>query len=79
LRQRIEFSFSRRFRIYPQTNSTVSGPFEQKSDPLPIYKDEPRWQGGNLVPAKMNPDELAIAKDKEDADLLPDTRSRAAA
>jgi hypothetical protein len=39
-------------------------PFDQKSDPLPIYKDESRLQGDNLAPANANPDELAIATDK---------------
>jgi hypothetical protein len=66
------------FPNLPSDQFDVSGPFEQKSDPLPIYKDEPRWQGGNLVPAKMNPDELAIAKDKaqlEDATKPPTYQS----
>jgi hypothetical protein len=65
------------FPNLPSDQFDVSGPFEQKSDPLPIYKDEPRWQGGDLVPAKMNPDELAIAKDKaqlEDATKLKDVK-----
>ena len=39
-------------------------PFEQKSDPLPIYKDESRLQGDDLAPATANPDEPAIATDK---------------
>jgi hypothetical protein len=39
-------------------------PFEQKSDPLPIYKDEQRLHHGDLVPANVSPDEPAIAKDK---------------
>ena len=39
-------------------------PFEQKSDPLPIYKGEPRLQDGDLAPANANPDEPAIAADK---------------
>ena len=38
--------------------------FEQKSDPLPIYKDEQRLHHGDLVPANVSPDEPAIAKDK---------------
>jgi hypothetical protein len=62
------------FPNLPSDQFDVSGPFEQKSDPLPIYKDEPRLQGGDLVPANVNPDELAIAKDKaqlEDATKPP--------
>ena len=52
------------FPNLPSDQFDVSRPFEQKSDPLPIYKDEPRLQHGDLVPANVNPDELAIAKDK---------------
>ncbi|HEV2714883.1 MAG TPA: hypothetical protein VGU64_06425 [Terriglobales bacterium] len=65
------------FPNLPSDQFHVSGPFEQKSDPLPIYKDEPRLQGGDLVPANVNPDELAIAKDKaqlEDATKLKDVK-----
>jgi hypothetical protein len=65
------------FPNLPSDQFDVSGPFEQKSDPLPIYKDEPRLQGGDLVPANVNPDELAIAKDKaqlEDATKLKDVK-----
>jgi hypothetical protein len=47
-----------------QFDISRSYPFEQKSDPLPIYKDEPRLQDGDLAPANVNPDELAIATDK---------------
>ena len=53
-------------------------PFEQKSDPLPIYKDEPRLKDGDVVPANVNPDELAIAKDKaqlEDRNEPPTNQS----
>ena len=40
-------------------------PPEQKSDPVPIYKDEPRLQTVDLAPANANPDEQpAIATDK---------------
>ncbi len=40
-------------------------PPEQKSDPLPIYKDESRLQTGDLAPANANPDQQpAIAADK---------------
>lgn len=39
-------------------------PFEQKSGPLPVYRDEQRLHHGDLVPANVNPGEPAIAKDK---------------
>src|SRR5512135_3167316 len=51
-------------------------PFEQKSDPLPIYKGEPRLQEGDLAPANANPGETAIAIDKaqpEDRDDVTPT------
>jgi hypothetical protein len=43
-------------------------PFEQKSDPLPIYRDEQRLHHGDLVPANVNPDEPAITKDAQPED-----------
>ncbi|MGA8692364.1 MAG: transglycosylase [Xanthobacteraceae bacterium] len=53
--------------------------FEQKSDSLPIYKDESRLQDGDLAPANANPDEPAIATDKaqlEDrSDVTPTNQS----
>ena len=53
--------------------------FEQKSDSLPIYKDESRLQDGDLAPANANPDEPAIAADKaqlEDrSDVTPTNQS----
>src|SRR5215470_3477093 len=39
-------------------------PLEQKSDPLPAYRDEQGLHHGDLVPANVNPDEPTIAKDK---------------
>ena len=66
------------FPNLPSDQFDVSGPFEQKSDPLPIYKDEPRLKDGDVVPANVNPDELAIAKDKaqlEDATKPPTYQS----
>jgi hypothetical protein len=39
-------------------------PLEQKPDPLPIYKDEPRLQDDDLAPANVDLDELAIATDR---------------
>jgi hypothetical protein len=65
--------FSATYRILNQSpfpniptdlDASEQHPFEQKSDPLPIYKDEPRLQDGDLAPTNVNPDELAIAKDK---------------
>jgi hypothetical protein len=58
------------FPNLPPDQFNVSGqyPFEQKSDPLPIYKDESRLQDGDLVPANVNPDKPAIAKDKAQLD-----------
>ena len=58
----------------------VSGqyPFEQKSDPPPIYKDEAPLQHGDLVPANVNPEELAISTDKaqpEDRNQSPTYQS----
>jgi hypothetical protein len=38
--------------------------FEQKSDPLPTYKDESRLQDGDLAPANVTSDEAAIANAK---------------
>jgi hypothetical protein len=38
--------------------------FEQKSGPLPTYKDESRLQDGDLAPANVNSDELATVEDK---------------
>jgi Transglycosylase SLT domain len=46
-----------------QFNVSRMPPFEQKSDPLPIYKDKPRLQNGDLAPANLNTDEPA-AKDE---------------
>ena len=66
------------FPNLPSDQFDVSGPFEQKSDPLPIYKDEPRLKDGDVVPANVNRDELAIAKDKaqlEDATKPPTNQS----
>ncbi|MFZ0151588.1 MAG: transglycosylase SLT domain-containing protein [Xanthobacteraceae bacterium] len=66
------------FPNLPSDQFDVSGPFEQKSDPLPIYKDEPRLKDGGVVPANVNPDEPAIAKDKaqlEDATKPPTYQS----
>jgi len=64
----------------PPDQFDVSGqyPFEQKTDPLPIYKDEPQLQDGPVVPENVAPDELAIAKDRaklEDHNHLPANRS----
>ena len=53
-------------------------PFEQKSDPLPIYKDESRLQDGDVTPAYVNPDEPTIAKNKaqpEDRNQSPPNQS----
>src|SRR5215468_2692206 len=47
-----------------QFDVSRSIPFEKKLDPLPIYKDESRLQGGDLALANANPDEPAIATDK---------------
>jgi hypothetical protein len=66
------------FPNLPSDQFDVSGPFEQKSDPLPIYEGEPRLKDGDVVPANVNPDELAIAKDKaqlEDATKPPTYQS----
>jgi hypothetical protein len=54
------------FSNLPPGQSDISGQnaFEQKSDPLPIYKDKPRLQDGDLVPATVNTDEPATVKDK---------------
>jgi hypothetical protein len=53
--------------------------FEQKSDSLPIYKDESRLQDGDLAPANANPDEPAIATDKaqlgDRSDVTPTNQS----
>jgi transglycosylase-like protein with SLT domain len=38
--------------------------FEQKTDPLPIYKDKPRLDDADLARSNANPDEPAIATDK---------------
>src|SRR5262249_12694092 len=49
-------------------------PFEQKSDPPPTYRDEEGLHHGDLVPANVNSDEPAIAKDKvqlEDSNQSP--------
>jgi hypothetical protein len=70
-----------RFPNLPPEQSNVSRmhPFEQKSDSLPIYKDESRLQDRDLAPANANPDEPAIAKDKgqlEDRnDVIPTNQS----
>jgi len=65
--------FSATYRILNQSpfpniptdlDASEQHPFEQKSDPLPIYKDEQRLHHGDLVPANVSPDEPAIAKDK---------------
>jgi hypothetical protein len=65
--------FSATYRILNQSpfpniptdlDASEQHPFEQKSDPLPIYKDESRLQDRDVAPANVNPDELAIAKDK---------------
>ena len=68
------------FPNLPPDQFDVSGqyPFEQKTDPLPIYKDEPQLQDGPVVPENVAPDELAIAKDRaklEDHNHLPANRS----
>src|SRR5262249_56307123 len=68
------------FPNLPPDQFDVSGqyPFEQKTDPLPIYKDEPQLQDGPVVPENVVPDELAIAKDRaklEDHNHLPANRS----
>jgi len=68
------------FPKIPTDQFDVSGqhPFEQKSDPLPIYKDESRLQDGDVAPANVNPDELTIAKDKvqpEDRNQSPPNQS----
>jgi hypothetical protein len=68
------------FPNLPPDQFEVSGqyPSEQKSDPLPIYKDEPRLQDGDLVPANVNPDEPPIVKDEaklEDRNPLTDQSS----
>src|SRR4029077_4575043 len=65
--------FSATYRILNQSpfpniptdlDASEQHPFEQKSDPLPIYKDESRLQDRDVAPANVNPDELAIARDK---------------
>jgi Transglycosylase SLT domain len=64
--------------IPPDFDASERHPFEQKSDPLPIYKDESRLQDGDVAPANVNPDELAIAKDKaqlEDRNEPPTNQS----
>jgi Transglycosylase SLT domain len=61
-----------------QFDASEQHPFEQKSDPLPIYKDEARLRAGDVAPANVNPDELAIAKDKaqlEDRNERPTNQS----
>ena len=61
-----------------QFDASEQPPFEHKSDPLPIYKDEARLQDGDVAPANVNPDELAIAKDKaqlEDRNAPPTNQS----
>jgi hypothetical protein len=68
------------FPKIPTDQFDVSGqhPFEQKSDPLQIYKDESRLQDGDVAPANVNPDELTIAKDKvqpEDRNQSPPNQS----
>ena len=79
--------FSATYRILNQSpfpniptdlDASEQHPFEQKSDPLPIYKDESRLQDRDVAPANMNPDELAIAKDKaqpEDRNEPPTNQS----
>ena len=59
-----------RFPNIPTDQFDVSGQssFEQKSDPLPIYKDEAPLQHGDVAPANVNPDELTIARDKVQAE-----------
>jgi hypothetical protein len=54
------------FPNLPADQFEASGqyPLEQKSDPLPTYKDEARLQDGDLAPANVNPDEPPIAKDE---------------
>jgi hypothetical protein len=56
------------FPNLPSDQIDVSGqyPFEQKSDSLPIYKDEAALQHGDLVPANVNRDELATARHLQD-------------
>jgi hypothetical protein len=68
------------FPNLPLDQFDVSGryPFEQKTDPLPIYKDETQLQDGPVAPENVAPDELAIAKDRaklEDRNPLPANRS----
>ena len=61
-----------------QFDASEQHSFEQKSDSLPIYKDETRLQDGDVAPANVNPDELAIAKDKaqlEDRNEPPTNQS----
>ena len=61
-----------------QFDASEQHPFEQKSDPLPTYKDEPRLQDGNLAPANVTLDELPITDGKaqlEDRDESPKTQS----
>jgi hypothetical protein len=79
--------FSATYRILNQSpfpnmptdfDASERHPFEQKSDPLPIYKDESRLQDGDVASANVNPDELAIAKDKaqlEDRNEPPTNQS----
>jgi hypothetical protein len=56
------------FPSLPSDQIDVSGqyPFEQKSDSLPIYKDEAALQHGDLADASVNRDELATAGQLED-------------
>jgi hypothetical protein len=69
-----------RFPTLPPDHFDVSGqyPFEQKSDPVPTYKDEARLQEGDVAPANVNSDEAAIANDKvqpEDRNQPPTNQS----
>jgi hypothetical protein len=50
----------------PPDQVDVSG--QQKSDPLPIFRDESLLQDGDLAPASVNLDDTAIAKDKAQLD-----------
>jgi hypothetical protein len=51
-------------KLPPEYDPSRTYLFEQKSDPLPTYKDESRLQDGDLAPANVNSDELATVKDK---------------
>ena len=69
-----------RFPNIPTDQFDVSeqSPFEQKSDPLPSYKDESRLREDDLAPANVNHEELAIATDKtppEDRNQSPPNES----